>query len=319
MGVDVPPVTPDDRRTREHARVAEVADGFDLDRLRARDPAEARELLGVGARPPADDDHQVDLAGRLERVLLAPDGHRADRVHDLELVAPRDHERRELLELPGRLGRLRDQRHLLLARDLVPVLFLVDDDRVRREPQEADHLGMLGRAEEHDRVALLDELHDLLLLLDDPGAGAVDDLEAAGRGAVHHVGANAVGADHDGRAVVDVVERVDGLDPELLEVADHALVVDDLAEGVRRLARGAGLLGHVDRLANAVAEARPLRDLDLGDRADSCAHVGTSIPRPPGWTRFSDALPARCNRTATPLLDAFAAVRKPTAAWRTRT
>ena len=73
---------------------------------------------------------------------------------------------------------------------------------------------MLGRAEEHDRVALLDELGELALLLDDPGAGAVDDLEAARLGALHDVRADAVGADDDRRAVVDVVERVDGLDAQ---------------------------------------------------------------------------------------------------------
>ena len=73
--------------------------------------------------------------------------------------------------------------------------------------------------EQDDRVALLDELGQLALLLDDPGAGAVDDLEAAFVGALHDVGAHAVGADDDRRAVVDVVERVDRLDAEVLEVA----------------------------------------------------------------------------------------------------
>ena len=96
------------------------------------------------------------------------------------------------------------------------------------------------------------------MLLDDPGAGAVDDLEAALVGALHDVRADAVGADDDRRAVIDVVERVDGLDAEALEVVDDALVVDDLAEGMRRLAGGRGLLGLVDRLADAVAEPGPL-------------------------------------------------------------
>ena len=63
----------------------------------------------------------------------------------------------------------------------LPLLFLVDDDRVRGEAEEPDDLGVLRRAEQDDRVALLDELAQLPLLLDDPGAGAVDDLEAARR------------------------------------------------------------------------------------------------------------------------------------------
>ena len=86
-------------------------------------------------------------------------------------------------------------------------------------------------------------------------------------GALHDVGADAVGADHDGGAVIDFVERVDGLDAERLEVADDALVVDDLAEGMRRLAGGRGLLGLVDRLAHPVAESGALRDPDFFDHS----------------------------------------------------
>ena len=104
-----------------------------------------------------------------------------------------------------------------------------------------------------------------MVLLDDPGAGAVDDLETPLVGTLHDIGADAVGADDDGRAVIDVIERVDGLDAEPLEVGDDALVVDDLAQGMRRLAGGRGLLGLVDRLAHAVAEPGPLRDPDVLD------------------------------------------------------
>ena len=149
------------------------------------------------------------------------------------------------------------------------------------KPEQADDLGMVGRAEQDDRVALLDELAQLALLLDDPGAGAVDDLEAARLGALHDVRPDAVGADDDRGAVVDVVERLDGLDAEVLEVADDALVVDDLAEGVRRLAGGRGLLGLVDRLAHAVAEAGALRDADLldGSHASIIAR-GSAVPTP---------------------------------------
>ena len=82
-----------------------------------------------------------------------------------------------------RLGALADERHALGARDALPVLLLVDDDRVGREPEQPDHLGVVGRAQEHDRVALIDELLQLALLLDDPRAGAVDDLQAALLGA----------------------------------------------------------------------------------------------------------------------------------------
>ena len=86
----------DDLGARERRRVAEVGDVLDLDRGRPSDLAQPGQLLGVGARAPTDDDHQVDLTGRLEGVLLATDRDRADGVDDLELVGTRDHERRQL-------------------------------------------------------------------------------------------------------------------------------------------------------------------------------------------------------------------------------
>ena len=269
----------DDRGAVECLGVGQVTHGLDLDRLRTHDAAQARELLRVRRRSTADHDHEVNLARGLERVLLASDGHGTHRVDDLELVAARDHERSELLELPRRLGGLADQRHLLAARDLLPVLFLIDHDDVRGEAEQAHDLRMLRRPEEHDRVALVDELDDLLLLLDHPCAGAVDDLEAALARALHHVRSNTVRADDHGGAAVHVIERVHGLDPERLQVANHALVVHDLTERVRDLAGRARLLGLVDRLAHAVAEPGSLGDPDLRDGPVTCCHDGTSIPR----------------------------------------
>ena len=138
---------------------------------------------------------------------------------------------------------------------------------------------MLRRPQEHDRVAVLDELHDLLLLLDHPGAGAVDNLEAALVRPLHDVRSNAMRADDDRRATVHVVEGVDGLDPERLQVADHALVVHDLAERVRYLAGGTRLLGLVDCLAHAVAEPGSLGDPDLRNGPAGFVHIASSIPR----------------------------------------
>ena len=147
IGVEVPPVTPTTGRPRRPPASVRSRTLSIWIAARAGDLAQPGQFLGVRAGPPADDDHQVDLAGRLERVLLAPDRDRADGVDDLELVGARDHERGELLELPGRLGRLADERHPLRARDgRLPLLFLVDDDRVGREPEQADDLGVLGRA-----------------------------------------------------------------------------------------------------------------------------------------------------------------------------
>ena len=82
--------------------------------------------------------------------------------------------------------------------------------------------------------------------------------------------------------MIDVIERVDGPDAEVLELRNDTLVVHDLAERVRELAGGRCLLGLVDRLANAVTEAGPLRDADFPNGT----HVGSSIswwPAEPGW------------------------------------
>ena len=116
----------------------------------------------------------------------------------------------------------------------VPLLLVVDDDRVGREAEEAHDLGVVGRAEQDDRVALLDELLELLLLVDHPGAGPVDDLEAAvgrplaGRSGVTPWARMTTAAPSSTSSSV-----VDGADPARLEVGDDALVVDDLAERVR--------------------------------------------------------------------------------------
>ena len=180
--------------------------------------------------------------------------------------ARRDHERRQALELPRRLGGLADERHPLAARDgRLPLVLFVDDDRVRGEAEQADDLGVLRRAEQDDRVALLDQPTQLALLLDDPGAGPVDDLEAALVGALQDVRTDAVGADDDRGTVVHVVELLDRLDAQDLQLTHDTLVVDDLSEGMGGLAGGRGLLGLVDRFADPVAEARPLRDADLFD------------------------------------------------------
>ena len=249
----------------ERGRVVQVPNRFDLEGRRPGDAAQPSQLLRVRRRTPSDDDHQVDLARRIERVLLAPDRDRTDGVDDLELVAPSHHERGQLLELPGRLGTLRDQGHPLPGRDLGPVVFLIDHDRVGGEAEEPDDLRVLRCAEEHDGVTLLDEAAELSLFLDDPGARPVDDLEAALGGTLHDLGPDTVGTDDHRGPVIDIVERIHGSNAERLQVPDDAFVVHDLAEGVRRLARGTRLLGLVDGLAYAIAKAGALRDSDIGN------------------------------------------------------
>ena len=115
----------------EDAGVGQLCGTLHLDRGLARDAHEPRQLAGVGRVAAAHHDHHVHLVGQLDGVLLAPDGHGAHGVDDLELMGTADHEGRELLELPGRLGALADERHALGPRDALPLLFLVHEDGVR--------------------------------------------------------------------------------------------------------------------------------------------------------------------------------------------
>ena len=96
-----------------------------------------------------------------------------------------------------------------------------------------------------------------------------------------------MGADHDRRSGVDLVEAVDRADALRLELLDDALVVDDLAQGVRLLALGGGHLRVVDGFSHAIAEARAACDDDLIDGS----HVQASIARGACGTFRANAYP----------------------------
>jgi hypothetical protein len=142
-------------------------------------------------------------------------------------------------------------------------------------------LGVLRGAEQDDGVALLDEAGQLAVLLDDPRAGAVDDLEALRVRSLHDVRTHAVSADDDRRPFIDRIQRIHGPDAEALEVVDDALVVHDLAERVRALAGSRRFLGLVDRLANAVAEPGALRDADVVNGSHVNGSIARGTVRPP--------------------------------------
>ena len=176
----------------------------------------------------------------------------------------------------------------------MPVLLLVDHDGVRGEAQQADDLGVPGGAEEDDDVPLVDQLLEEALFLDHPGAGAVDDVQAAALRPLEDLGADAVRTDDDRGSLVHVVEGLHAVHAEADEVADHALVVHDLAQRMRGPAGDCGLLGLVDGLADAVAEAGAVRDSDFLHHAHSrpmFAHVRRSrrpaVPSDQGSGGFS--------------------------------
>ena len=88
----------------------------------------------------------------------------------------------------------------------------------------------------------------------------------------------------------DVRESLDLFDRAMLALGyakgTHYVTIERMASGRNELLRGMAeelVRSKVDVIcaapSNAVAEARPLRDSDLGDRADRCFHAVPSIPR----------------------------------------
>jgi hypothetical protein len=96
-----------------------------------------------------------------------------------------------------------------------------------------------GVADEEDLEVVLGEAHGLAVHLGDEWAGGVDGLELAVGRTLHDGGRDAVGAEHDVRALGDLVDVVDEDRALLLQRGDHVDVVHDL-------------LAHVDGGAEAV-------------------------------------------------------------------
>ena len=177
-----------------------------------------------------------------------------------------DHERGQLLELPGRLRGLGDQRHPLAARDAVPVLLLVDDDRVGREAEQADDLGVLRRAEQDDRcsppsTSSSSSRCSWMTQVQVPSMTSRPRASARSMTSGLTPWARMTTAAPWSTSSSDSTVST----PSCCRSRDDALVVDDLAQGVRRLAGRRRLLRLVDRLAHAIAEAGALGDPDVLD------------------------------------------------------
>ena len=177
---------------------------------------------------------------------------------------------RQALKLPWRLGGLRDQGHTLATRNGCPILLFVDQDGVWGKAKQADDLWVIRRAEENDLVSLFHESSELAMLLRHPGAGAINHLEAALCCATEHLGGHTMRANNDSGPRRDLIKLVNILDSTGAEVGDQPLVVYDMAQGVGLFPRGAGDLGLINGLTDAIADARALRDDDVLNTS----HVG---------------------------------------------
>ncbi len=92
---------------------------------------------------------------------------------------------------------------------------------------------------------------------------------------------------------VDLVELLDADDALLAQLADDALVVDDLAERVRLLALGGADARGIDGLAHAIAEAGAAGDADFGDGSHGLASIASALRHgvEPGGYRRRPGLP----------------------------
>ena len=128
----------------------------------------------------ADDDHQVDLFGGLDRRLLPLLGRAADLVVDLGLRISRLHLADQVLGVPDRKrGLARDRDPVAVQVERVDVLRVLDEvDGPRRFAHHALRLGMAFAPDIDDLVPLAGEVRDQLVGADDVRAGGVDGFQA---------------------------------------------------------------------------------------------------------------------------------------------
>ena len=243
---------------------------FNLHGARAADFTETRELLRVGASCAADNDHELHLLGSGDGVLLASNRDRANCVDDLQLVAARNKEGRQALKLPWWLGGLGNQGHALATRNGGPVLLFVDEDGVGGKPKQPNNLRVIRGAEENDLVPLLYQPRKFTMLLRHPGAGAVDYFEPTLCCTTENLRGHPMRANHDGGPRSDLIKVVNILNTAGAEVGDQPLVVYDMPQGVGLFSRGAGDLGFINGLTDAIADAGALRDDNVLDILDIC-------------------------------------------------
>ena len=154
---------------------------------------------------------------------------------------------------------------------------------------------MIRRAEENDLVPLLYQPRKFTMLLRHPGAGAVNHFEPTLCCTTENLGGHPMRANDDGGPRSDLIELVNVLDSAGAEVGNQPLVVYDMPQGVGLFSRGAGDLGLINGLTDAIADACSLRDDNVLDtshagiiahpapRADSPREGGLQQRR--GWRR----------------------------------
>ncbi len=131
-------------------------------------------------------------------------------------------------------------------------------------------------ADQQDVVVVLGEPPHLVVHLGHQRTGGVDGAQLRARGLLVHLGRDAVGGEHDERALGNLRVLLDEDRPARLEGADDVQVVDDLLAHVDR--RAVVLEGVLDRLDGAVDACAVAARLGEQHAATSC-RIGGSHPR----------------------------------------
>ena len=160
IGVEVPPVTPTIARPVEDGRRRSGRDAPSIwiAGVPAISHSRVSSFVFALERPPTTTIRSTSrAASRVSSWRRIVTGQTVLTILSSWLAA--DHERGELLELPGRLGRLADQGHPLLARDFCSHSSSSSTTIASgAKPSMPTTSGCFGRAEQDDRVALVDEL-----------------------------------------------------------------------------------------------------------------------------------------------------------------
>ena len=141
-----------------------------------------------------------------------------------------------------------------LAQPFFQLLGIREDERMAAPARDGLDLRVRRRADDDGLTPLVLGRRDQAVDALDGRAGRVDDLDRPRQQRLVDRTRHAVRADHNRRAVGNLLGRGDGADAQRLEMRHKMAVVRDRPIGHGRLAAPRGLFDQIDRAVHAVAE-----------------------------------------------------------------
>ncbi len=154
----------------------------------------------------------------------------------------------------GKGGLADHQRFLTALRQLVCLGFVLNDVAFTLAPADnADDLRMLRITQDDDRAAIAaGRMHQLLYMMHE-SAGTVNCFFSNFFSGFPHIGANAVGADHQ-QPAGGLLRRVDRHQALGLQGGNHSGIVDQFTQRIARNAKGSGLLCRLLRAGDRMVD-----------------------------------------------------------------